>query len=392
MSQRVLSIVAFAVILASCAAVEPPFAPCAPCEAGAFTVMDNFAGARRGQCEVLSDNRVRLTILPEDNGYINDSPWYAFKVVPSVASTATITLRYRGGHHRYPPKISHDGVHWLALDESDVKISYRRGKATLKIATGDEPFWIAGQEIITPLFYDEWSRKFTATGLASLSVLGYSQSEFPVSVLNTNATANDVLLLIGRQHPPEVTGAIAFFAFYETLMAETELATKFRQDFNIVAIPLLNPDGVIGGNWRHNLNAMDLNRDWGPFNQPETKLAEKLLNQLDANDKNIRVFLDFHSTNRNVFYAPNDESPTTPPRFTRTWLENAKVRIKEYDYSYEENPIDEVGVSKNYMYKRYGIPSATYEVGDETDREAIRQAATVFAEELMLLMLEQDYE
>ena len=44
------------------------------------------------------------------------------------------------------------------------------------------------------------------------------------------------------------------------------------------------------------------------------------------------------------------------------------------------------------MYKRYGIPSTTYEVNDEIDRNAIRPAATVFAEELMLLMIEQKYE
>ena len=391
MLQRVLSIVALILMLTSCASVKPSFAPHTPCEAEAFTVMDDFAGARRGHCEVLSGDHVRLTILPEDDGYINDSPWYAFKVVPRTASTATITMQYRGGHHRYPPKISRDGVHWSALGESHFKISNRRRKATIKIATGGEPFWIAGQEIVTPLFYDEWSQKFTATGLANLSVLGYSLSGIPVSMLNANADDDDVLLLIGRQHPPEVTGAIAFFAFFETLMAETELAARFRQNFNIIAIPLLNPDGVIGGNWRHNLSATDLNQDWGPFNQPETQLAQKLLGRLDASDKNIRVFVDFHSTNRNVFYAPNDDNPTTPPQFTRTWLENAQPRINGYDFGYEENPVDEIGVSKNYMYKRYGIPSTTYEVGDETDRDAIRHAAMVFAEELMLLMLEQDY-
>ena len=333
MLHRALSIVALLLTLTSCASVKPSFAPTAPCEAEAFTVTDDFAGARRGHCEVLSSDHVRLTILPEDDGYINDSPWYAFKVVPNIASTATITMRYRGGHHRYPPKISRDGVHWSTLGESVFKISYRRGKATIKIATGDEPFWIAGQEVVTPLFYDDWSRKFTAAGLTDLSILGYSQSELPVS--------------------------------------------------------MLNPDGVIGGNWRHNLNATDLNRDWGPFNEPETQLAQELLGRLDASEKSIRVFLDFHSTNRNVFYAPNDDNPTIPPRFTRTWLENAKPRIMGYDFSYEENPIDEVGISKNYMYKRYGIPSTTYEVGDETDREAIRQAAIVFSEELML---EQDYQ
>ena len=120
--------------------------------------------------------------------------------------------------------------------------------------------------------------------------------------------------------------AIAFFAFYETLLADSELAAKFRQHFNIIAVPLLNPDGVIGGNWRHNLSGTDLNRDWGPFKQPETLLIKKLLDQLDASGKNIRVFLDFHSTKRNVFYTQNDANPTKPLRFTQTWLENAKPR------------------------------------------------------------------
>jgi hypothetical protein len=32
------------------------------------------------------------------------------------------------------------------------------------------------------------------------------------------------------------------------------------------------------------------------------------------------------------------------------------------------------------------------EVGDKTNRDAIRHAARTFAEELMLLMLEQDYQ
>jgi hypothetical protein len=33
----------------------------------------------------------------------------------------------------------------------------------------------------------------------------------------------------------------------------------------------------------------------------------------------------------------------------------------------------------------------TYEVGDETDRNATRDAAQVFAEEMMQLMLDQGY-
>lgn len=50
-----------------------------------------------------------------------------------------------------------------------------------------------------------------------------------------------------------------------------------------------------------------------------------------------------------------------------------------------------MAIGKNYIYERYGIPAVTFEVGDETDRNIARAAATVFAEELMQLMLNQEY-
>lgn len=40
------------------------------------------------------------------------------------------------------------------------------------------------------------------------------------------------------------------------------------------------------------------------------------------------------------------------------------------------------------MYKRYGVPSLTYEVGDETPRAAAAAAAIIFAEEFMTLLPE----
>jgi len=386
-----IALITFVALLTSCASVGPSFDSRTPCEAAAFTVIDSFSGARRGRCSVLSDDHVRLTILPEDSGYINDSPWFSFKIIPNYAATATVTINYVGGHHRYVPKISGDGIHWSALDQSHVSESADGKQATFSVSTGDDAVWVSAQELFPPPAYDIWNTKMAENGDTDIAVLGQSLGKQSISMLRSNAAARDVLFLVGRQHPAEVTGAIAFLAFYETLLSDTELANDFRQRFGIVAVPIINPDGVVGGNWRHNLGGTDLNRDWGPFEQPETQLMENLLQDLDDEGKKIRVFLDFHSTQKNVFYTQDDDNPTTPPHFTRTWLDNAKPRIQNYEYTNQENPVGTVGVSKNYMYKRYGIPSSTYEVGDETNRDSIRQAAAVFAEELMLLMLQQDY-
>jgi hypothetical protein len=64
--------------------------------------------------------------------------------------------------------------------------------------------------------------------------------------------------------------------------------------------------------------------------------------------------------------------------------------LHDYPFTNEARPSSDTANVKNYMYKRYGIPSMTYEVGDETDRGAARAAAQVFAEEMMSLMLSPD--
>ncbi len=386
MIQRLLISAWLSLLLAACA-TGPSVPARQACETVSFTLLDDFSGARRGRCVAVGDDAVRITILPEGDGYINDSAWFAYKLVPKNSATATITMNYRGGHHRYKPKLSYDGINWTALPDEQVLVSIDKRQAIIWVPVDDRDLWIAGGELLTPPLYDAWTTKMTSTGQTRSSMLGASRGGNPISLLSSDNAAQDVLFLVGRQHPPEVSGAIAFFAFYEALMADTALASEFRQRFLIVAIPLLNPDGVIGGNWRHNLGSTDLNRDWGPFQQPETQLVESLLNRLDDEGKRVRVFLDFHSTRKNVFYTQNDANPTDPPHFTRTWLENARPRIENYLFNYEENPVDNIGVAKNYMYKRYRIPSSTYEVGDETGRAEIIAAARVFAEELMELML-----
>ncbi len=386
---RVFAVLCLVAILASCATTIPSFDAGTACEARDFTVADDFGGARRGRCEVLGKDHVRIWILPEDAGYINPSPWFAFRIEPGRrAESATVSMQYVGAKHRYVPKKSSDGMRWSTIDDSRVQVSDDELLVDIQIPLDGEAVWVAAQELITPRIYDVWNQKIATGTEAELALLGESLRGQPIHYLQSNAQAQDVLFLVGRQHPPEVSGSFAFFAFAETLYADTALARRFRENFQIVAIPLLNPDGVLGGNWRHNLGSTDLNRDWGTFKQPETRLVGDLLDQLDEEGEHVRVFLDFHSTDRNLFYTQDETRPTHPPDFFETWFAAATPRLQNYPFTNEAGPGKRPGVGKNYMYRRYGIPAATYEVGDETDRSAAQDAARIFAEELMKLMLE----
>jgi len=385
--QRLFVLLVF-LLVGACVAPRPAFDAGTPCETSEFTVVDGFAGARRGRCVVIAPNHVRVSILPEDDGYINPSPWYAFKLIPTGETTAVVSLKYVGGHHRYVPKISSDGLRWSAVSDGNVQVSDNGTVARIELPIGTEPVWVSAQELVTPAMYAAWEARIARATDAERRLLGESLAAQPIHYLISDPVPENVLFLVGRQHPPEVSGAFAFFAFVETLLADTEIATRFRNHFQVVAVPLMNPDGVLGGNWRHNLDGTDLNRDWGEFKQPETRLIRGLLDTLDADGKRIRVFLDFHSTKRNVFYTQDETVPTNPPNFFDAWFARATPRLIDYPFSNEPRDVDKPGVAKNYMYRRYGIPSATYEVGDETDRNAARAAARVFAEELMVLMLE----
>ena len=118
-----------------------------------------------------------------------------------------------------------------------------------------------------------------------------------------------------------------------------------------------------------------------------TRAIKSLLDRLDRQGAQIRVFADIHSTDRNLFYTQDDDHPTVPPQFVPIWLNRSVARLSNYDFTNEERTVGEQANSKNYMYRRYGIPAVTYEVGDETDRQAVIESAEVFAEELMSLML-----
>ena len=46
--------------------------------------------------------------------------------------------------------------------------------------------------------------------------------------------------------------------------------------------------------------------------------------------------------------------------------------------------------SKNYVYKTYGVPAVTFELGDETDRKLIRKIARESAIAMMETLLATD--
>lgn len=365
-----------------------------PCSTDTARIDKNFPTGAFAACEVEGDRRFSLTIAPEDEGDINCSAWYAFRVTPQRRTRITIELNYETCGHRYWPKTSTDGVNWTYMPQSRVDIEGERGersaRLSLRVKAG-EPVFVAAQEILPPSTYDAWLDGFEGRDYGVRSLLGKSAEQRDIELLTIaepNADQRETVVLVGRQHPPEVTGALAMFAFVETIMAESELANAYRARFETLVVPLLNPDGVVRGYWRHNTGGVDLNRDWGLWTQPETSLMRDLLGQVEQDPaRDLRVMIDFHSTNRDVFYTIPDELPTDPPLFTRDWLALYQERMSDYEVNRDARHTVGRPISKAYAFDAFGAPGITFEIGDETDRGLIQRIGRESAIAMMETML-----
>jgi predicted deacylase len=369
----------------------PPVAewphPDTHCASGDILLDAYFETGNLGQCTVEDDGSFTLSLIPEDAPPINPSPWYAFRASGAPGAEVRVRLEATRGHIRYWPKTSVDGRSWTPLPAEQVSSAGEKPPwLTFTFELDGAYRWVAGQEIMDTWDYQHRVRVLDEVDGVTARLLGQSVEGRPVYIAET-ADRPEFLLFVGRQHPPEVTGAIAMRTFMDTVFADTTLAQRFRDRFKLGVVPLMNPDGVARGHWRHNVGDVDLNRDWGPFEQPETQAVIGWVETQEAAGRELRLMIDFHSTWEDLFYTPPKQDD--PPDLVTRWLDASRARLPDFPFKHVPSKNLEQANSKNYFYRSRGIPAVTYEVGDETDRAQIRAAAVVFAEEMMRLMLEQ---
>lgn len=345
------------------------------CRSAAVTITFDFDGAPPLACAVTGERAFDLLVTPEHAPPINPSPWYAFRYSAEGDAPVRVTLRYLGGRHRYPPRLAVDGG-WQVLT-AEVSDDGKVAQVELPPGAG----LVAAQELIDPLYTAQALARWSKAAGAPVFTLGRSHDGRVIEAVRLGrADAPRLVVLIGRQHPPEVTGAIAMEAFVDALAARAGTLG----DVQVLAVPMLNPDGVVRGHWRANRGAVDLNRDWGAFTQPETRSVKAWLDALPAGVRPV-LMVDFHSTGRNLFYVQGeDEASEAQARFLAAWLGGKEQAFPGYPFTLEpRNANPGSGTTKNWFHQTYGIPAYTYEVGDTADRDATRAAAAALAEGML---------
>ncbi len=353
---------------------------------------DNRFDAARLNGFFQDEDSVYTALITPENVPINDSPWYAFRVWSDTVKEIRLRLRYENGHHRYPPKLSRDGKHWQLID--DVEVSADTSQAVFKLRLTPEPVYVAAQELITSEDTYHWldslaahSPYVTEIGAAGKSVMG---KKIPfLKMGNIAKKHSDVIVVFGRLHPPEITGFMALREFMETLGRENILNDRFFKQYEIWFFPLLNPDGVDLGHWRHNANGVDLNRDWAYYRQPEVNAVSGFILKR-AKEKKARIVLglDFHSMNEDTYYLFDDSFKTPMAWFRRLWPAAIDLSVWPFATNHEATPLSEP-YAKTWFYLQFGAESVIYEVGDNTPRDLIKRKARAAAVSMMDLLVKK---
>lgn len=358
------------------------------CLTSIFKIDSNFLSSGFSKCEVINENYIKLYVSPEDVDVINSSPWYAFRK-SEHQKKVFVEVFYEKFKHRYHPKISSDSKKWKKIDAKFFKEINDGQGLLIEFQPVKKETIISAQEIISSKWYSAWYEELSSKSFVKVSDLGLSLGERSIQKISIIRNSNNpYIFILGRQHPPEVSGAFALKGFVENILSENELSLSFLSKYNVIIYPLLNPDGVDLGHWRHNLSSKDLNRDWGFFNETETKLVFSDIQKILSKDKEIIALIDFHSTFENLFYVQHSDEDQGLSFSVTEWLRNSEHSLKDYKFSIRPVKSRDNGVAKNFFYKKFNIPTVTYEVGDETNRNSINHSSKILSENFMKILME----
>ena len=359
---------------------------------------NDFDGARLNGAVKDSLDSYSILISAE-NSPINPSPWYGFKVWSSSPRDININFTYQNSRSRYYPKVSRDGINFQPLDtalftpinsgDEEFGMNAVSEMISIKVAVNNEPLWITAQELYTSTLVKAWADTVAQKDYVNIGVLGKSKQGRDMPMLTIgNESSKKAMMIISRQHPPEVTGFLAMKSFIETISGDSEQAASFRDQIVTYVIPLMNPDGVDNGHWRHNFGGIDLNRDWQNFNQPETSNVKRFMDGKTNEGYEFVFGGDFHSTWDDIYYPLDTAITGDKGKIIFDWIERISTRLPQKATNISaSNTIASTMVSRNYFYVNHGMPAIVFELGDNTPRDFLKEKGKVAAEELMTLLM-----
>ncbi|XP_059787589.1 cytosolic carboxypeptidase 2 isoform X3 [Balaenoptera ricei] len=119
------------------------------------------------------------------------------------------------------------------------------------------------------------------------------------------AAAKKAVVLTARVHPGESNGSWIMKGFLDFILSNSPDAQLLRDIFIFKVVPMLNPDGVIVGNYRCSLAGRDLNRHYKSILKESFPCIWHTRNMIKRllEEREVLLYCDFHGHSRknNIF-------------------------------------------------------------------------------------------
>ncbi len=236
-----------------------------------------------------------------------DRQWFYFRVRGAAGRTLRFQLGGIAGtnvpeHWELSrPVVSHDGGktwRWIsgetAVDLSADRFSFsHRVKSDAELIAYHFPYGFEKLEGEV--------RRWAAHEDAKHSVIGKTVQGRPVHYLRVekgNARKEIGVWICARVHAAETTASFTAEGFIDFLLSDDPRALELRERAVFHIVPMVNPDGAVAGNYRDNIEGINLNRVWdapSPETSPEVVAVRRVLDGWADAGNPYHLFIDFHS-------------------------------------------------------------------------------------------------
>nr|XP_031311258.1 cytosolic carboxypeptidase 3 isoform X1 [Camelus dromedarius] len=129
---------------------------------------------------------------------------------------------------------------------------------------------------------------------------------------NTDTRKRKAVILTARVHPGETNSSWIIKGFLDYILGDSSDAQLLRDTFIFKVVPMLNPDGVIVGNYRCSLAGQDLNRNYTSLlkeSYPSVWYTRNMIRRL-MEKREVILYCDLHghSKKENIFMYGCDSS------------------------------------------------------------------------------------
>jgi murein tripeptide amidase MpaA len=270
---------------------------------------------------LVSPETYSFEIEPDTNS--TDRQWFMFDVAGAAGETLTFrllntdTTNVRSHWRIARPVYSTDGGDTFSLvtgeasREGTTYVFTHQFTADKERIAFHHPFtWTMNQQNLIRWIRDPHVEH---------TVIGQSVQTRDINMLRiTDAESNPPhgklgFWIIARQHAAEVTGSFMMEGFIDFVLSDDPRAVNLREHAVINCVPMMNPDGVVAGNYRDNFAGANLNREWNPPSLLESPEVLAVTNQIAdwvADGNSYDFFADLHSTSggtQNYVYHPGPD-------------------------------------------------------------------------------------